>query len=306
MGLRRKKQGAEESKRILELLEELNSLHRKVGAQKVSDRHPNISIKNILHHIGICNQELNEGLKVKPAFTGRDKIILHFNRVLPHEVKEKTDEILKRKYVYHIATHKFGATYAAKCFIDTVRELSEFKVLEPTEKWVGPNRLYINNWILISSDPDSEVDLEDIIEYEYTKEEKKWRLPVPYPEYAETIARHGQGTHPQLNTRTRESQGKPPLTDAEKKKVGLRVPSEPTREKAARKEKPERKKKERPAGIISLADICKKLKCDPREARQALRKSKAKKPDIGWAWPQKEEAQVTKDLEKALKKLRSK
>lgn len=264
---------------------------------------------NLEEVIKIANH--NKELKVKPAFSGRDSILIHFNRVLPAELKSKTDEILARKYVDHIATHKFGATYAAKCFIDTIRELSEGTVPQPSEKWVGPNRLYLNEWILISSDPQSSVGLEDIMEHEYDKEEKKWKLPHPYDQYASSIARYSQGTHTQINSRTRESQGKPPLDDDTLIALGVKKkqPRDDYREHKRKEPKPvkERKAPKRDlSGMIDLAAICKPLKIEPREARQALRKSKAQKPDAGWVWPEKEKAEVTKMVEKAIKKLRAK
>jgi hypothetical protein len=103
----------------------------------------------------------NSELKVKPAFTGRDKILIHFNRVLPDE--KPSDEKLKSKYADHIATHKFGASYAARHFIERIITEAFNAIPEPSRVWKGPNRLYLNQWILISTDDQSEVSLEDIM-----------------------------------------------------------------------------------------------------------------------------------------------
>lgn len=306
MGLRRQEQGAKGYSQVL--------IHQATEAQLAAG-YP----KPYLYLFGkvsleevIQISEANRRLKVKPAFTSKDGILLHFNRVLPAELKSKTDEILRRKYVDHIATQKFGAVYAAKCFIDTIRELSETTVPEPSEKWVGPNRLYLNSWILVSSDPESSVGLEDIMEHTYDKEEKRWKLPHPYDQYSRAIAYYSQGTHTQINSRTREHNGLRPLDDDTLIKLGVKKEVKRRDDYTEHKRKEPKIAKERKApkrdlsGMIDLAGICKPLKIEPREARQALRKAKATKPSAGWLWPEKQKAEVTKMVEKAIKKLRTK
>src|SRR6478609_678554 len=60
----------------------------------------------------IQDGKFNMSLNLKPAFTGRDKILLHFNRVTPDQLKKVSEELLSRQYVDHIATLKFGEVYA--------------------------------------------------------------------------------------------------------------------------------------------------------------------------------------------------
>jgi hypothetical protein len=306
MGIRRSKQRPQDRERLSELIKEANALASRAGLETViSEKSPNLTVENLYKQIGQFNQEKNGELKVKPAFTSKDKILLHFNRVLPHELKEKTDEILKRKYVDHIATHKFGATYAAKCFVDTILELSEERVPESSKKWVGPNKLYVNDWVLISSDADSEVSLEDIIEHDYTKEEKKWRLPHPHNEYAAFIAGFHIGAHPQLNERSRTAKGDRALTDTERKQLNLRRGSaDEARKERPAAEKSNKRSKQSAAGTITLAAICEGLKCDPRKARQGLRKAKVQKPDAGWQWPEGDKDKITKLVRKAVEDLK--
>jgi hypothetical protein len=258
----------------------------------------------------------NGELKVQPAFTGRDKILIHFNRVNPGE--KPPAELLKAKYADHIATHKFGAKYAARHFIDRIIALSSSVVPNPSKKWVGPNRYFINDWILISTDEDSSESLEDIIGDTLTKEEAKWRLPHPYDQYASYIAHYNQGIHPQINTRSREHAGLPPLNDEERHTFGLdtgqnisgeqrRVKVEPKMradyrgERKVIKEPKEPKPKLTP-GVVSIADIAKKLGCTPGEARKVLRATKTPKPASGnWAWDKSESDKIEKIVKKGLK-----
>lgn len=250
---------------------------------------------------------LNMELKVKPAFGKDDRIVIHFNKF--------TGAKPERQYQDHIATHKFGARYAAKCFIESIQELCEGNVPNPTTKWLGPNTLQLNQWITIATDNQSIVGLEDIMEYEYKGDEKKWRLPHPYDQYASYIAFYHHGIHPQLNSRSREGDGLPELSPEERHRYGLDEGENNVADKRRRKKKPapvekeprsKPTKKERKAdpNVLTLAQLCKELKCDPKEARQALRKAKVDKPDAGWQWPAEQHDKISKVLSTAIDKLR--
>lgn len=251
----------------------------------------------------------NGELKVKPAFTGRDKILLHFNRVTKDE-KVPPEEKLRSKYVDHISTLKFGSKYAARHFIERIIEEASVAVPKPTRTWKGPNRLHINDWILISSDEDSEEDLEDIMGDDLTKEEQKWKLPHPYDQYASFIARYNHGIHPQINIKTRDDKTNPEDYDDGKKNYGdnrrAPRPEKEVEEAARRKEKKNRedKPKSKPSldGLTTIAAIASSLKIEPGEARKILRASKTPKPSSGnWAWPKSEVEAITKILKKGMK-----
>lgn len=48
----------------------------------------------------------------------------------------------------------------------------------------------------------------------------------------------------------------------------------------------------RAAGGVSIQDLCKELNIEPGDARKALRKAKVQKPDCGWFWSTREEAET--------------
>lgn len=247
----------------------------------------------------------NGELKVKPAFTGRDKILLHFNNVTPHSTKP-SDELLSSKYKDHISTLKFGAPYAAQAFINRIIDLTSSNVPTPSKKWVGPNRLSLNDWILISSDPQSETSLEDVMS-DLSKEESKWKLPHPYDQYAQYIAFYHQGIHPQLNARSLDSAGLlSKYTDnGENLDNSRRVTKGPRHEPEVKKSKADKPKttlRSSPDGFVSIADIANTLSITAGEARKILRSSKTPKPSSGsWSWSKAEVPNITKILKKGMK-----
>lgn len=65
--------------------------------------------------------------------------------------------------------------------------------------------------------------------------------------------------------------------------------------KAKLKAKSAEKKALRPKkadGGVSIQDLCKELGIEPRDARKALRKGNVQKPDCGWYWKLREEAEA--------------
>ena len=200
--------------------------------------------------------QINRELKVKPAFTKDDRIVLHFN--LTHDGRKSA-----RKYSEHIATHKFGAKYAAKHFIDRVT--STFKT-----RWLDDQTLLVNEWFSITCDDLAPTTLEKIMEYTFDKDEAKWRLPHPYPQYADAISRFHRGAHPDINSISRAQEGKQRLTETELTALGITPPIERKKRPSERPRPPERAKRAHDPDAISLAQLCTKLKIDPKEARQAL------------------------------------
>lgn len=252
----------------------------------------------------------NGELKVKPAFTSKDTILIHFNRVLPGEKPD--DNKLKSKYADHIATHKFGAKYAARHFIDLVISNASSAVPTPSKTWKGPNRLYLNDWILISTDELSSETLEDIMGDTLSKEEQKWKVPHPYDQYAAYIGFYNQGVHPQINERALTARGErytPGVCDDGKKNYEPQrrapKPEKEVQQSIARKEKKQRDatpKSKTPDGLTSIGQIAASLKIGGSEARKILRTSKTPKPDHGWSWSKDEVEKITAILKKGMKK----
>jgi len=167
------------------------------------------------------------------------------------------------------ADYAFCGTYAAKHFFEAVINDRPYKWLDDrtieTSDGVKP-QLRVRGSV--------ENDLEEIIEHEYTELEEAWALPLPYDEYAQSLAR------------------------------GVKHKIEPKEEQQPQEKKPKEKKpkKERksppvPDGLITIQDICAEIGMEPVEARKILRKNKTPKPDHGrWAWDEKGAKQIKKEL----------
>ncbi len=52
------------------------------------------------------------------------------------------------------------------------------------------------------------------------------------------------------------------------------------------------------AGVVTLKELCRELKIEPREARKALREAKTKRLGKLWEWPQGSEKEGRTVLEK--------
>lgn len=127
--------------------------------------------------------------------------------------------------------------------------------------------------------------LSDIMEHEYTKDEKEWQVTEPHLSIL-MAAR---------NTRARDwtDDLDKPLpkrrsTDSEDTSPADETPKAPKAEKAPKAAKP--------AGLVSLPDILSGTDIDAKEARTILRKTSTPKPAHGrWEWP-KAEADAIKAL----------
>jgi hypothetical protein len=212
-------------------------------------------------------------------WTSHDKILIWFYRT-PSEL---------------ISYHKFGALYSARKFVEAAIGIYE-------TKWKNKNELLVRgDWLVFITDPKSSHTLEDIMEHEYSDAEEEWELPVPYPEYARKINQYHFGVHPDVSSRARAAQGKPPLSEEEMIAAGLNrnpnliVKPEPEPKRAeTKRERGQRAPRKREG--VTLAEICAPLKIDPHDARAALRSAKTKKPDAGWVWPSAKDAPDIKKL----------
>lgn len=271
-------------------------------------------LEPLFHSFYLTKGELTDAIKkakLMNDFTGKDQILLHFNRW-------RADAEKMRQFSDHIATHKFPTKAVAKAFIEaTIREAWE-RVPEPSKKWVSKDRFVLNDWIIITAA--GPYTLESIME---SKPDKAYKLPAPYDYYAEQIMRYHWGMHPQINTRAR---GDKPMTEAEHDKYappcraeelnqkreaqrGKRKIKEPAVTGRTQAEKPNKSdvpKRAKSADGVSLAAICAALRIDPKEARGALRKVNYPKPGSSWEWDKSDEAKVMKDVKAAIEKARKK
>lgn len=249
-------------------------------------------------HLKEHRQEIrkNGELKVNPAWGKSNHIVLHFNKY--------TELGLERKFKEHIATVNFAEAYAARKFLDAFFASVNAAYDDTKQKWMGPNQLHVANWFIVHTDPDAKVTLEDLMEYTYTKEEMKWRLPIPYPQKAQSIAAYHFGSHPTINSVSRDEAHLPKLTETQlsekRKALGLKD-NKPA-------PKYEQKKPDTQTGAVAktpkaspdgttISQLAVQIKMSPGEARRILRANKVPKP---YAW--KDTADIIKMLEKGRKK----
>lgn len=239
------------------------------------------------------------GIDVEPMHGKNNSIVLHFNK------QGHFDRA--RNYAEHIATHNFAAPYAAKKFIDTILLANEVPNTSK-QKWIGPDRLWVNEWITITSDPQSSKSLEQLMEYEYKPDERKWKLPYPYTEFANAIVRYHMGSHPAIDTRALTAQGKQLPTQEQ---VNDAIPGREEQRKTltgrTRSDKPNESNKPKREGPSKfkgegthITAIAESLKMNASEARKILRINKIEKP-YAWSAPA-DITRITEMLKKGRKK----
>jgi hypothetical protein len=193
---------------------------------------------------------------------------------------------------------KFNDAFSAKKFIEEATEGYDIK-------WISPTELRVRDWFNIRTDKLSKLTLEDVMEYEYKKGEKDYKLNIPYSGYARYIHGYHWGSHPDVNQHARAANGLKPLSEEDRIKMGgTPRPEQPSGAVTERK-RPEQERKPRASkdGMIQLADVCKELGIEPSHARAALRDAKVPKPEGGWVWKSKEDVP---DIKKLVDKRRKK
>ena len=119
-------------------------------------------------------------------------------------------------------------------------------------KQIDPNTLITDDDVHIKSE-----QMNDLLEYEFTKEESAWQLP---DRDAALVLRLRNAPRSRTDT---------PQT-AENAPTGVTLRRSPS---------------PKPDGLISLADICAELHIDAREARATLRKQMPKPAHGSWSFP---------------------
>lgn len=184
----------------------------------------------------------------------------------------------------------FYATYAAKRFIDIVTG-GEYK-------WVHCQKIESPNGVVIASttEPNPKpsqhrvVDLEEIIEHEYSAAEEAWDIPEPYatqwpmfPALGTPEADDGR-THGRLAVSGAASGRFEP---AERPKPPAKPPREP--------------RPQRVAGNVTVGAIASQLGIEATKARAALRAAKEAKPPQGWEWPNGDVERIKAVIKKHMK-----
>ena len=130
-------------------------------------------------------------------------------------------------------------------------------------KQIDPNTIVTDDDVSIRSE-----QMNDLLEYEFTKEEAAWQLP---------------DRDAALLFRLRNA----PRSRADTPQTAENAPAGIT---------PRRNPAPRPDGLIALADICADLGVDPREARALLRKQMSKPTHGSWSFAPEEVESVKAKL----------
>lgn len=120
--------------------------------------------------------------------------------------------------------------------------------------------------------------MQTILDYQYSKAEEEWTLPMPYPEQIHLFL-YGQ-------------------------RMARALPSADSEPAPKKKDPVERKPKMDRTGKITVQSIAEELKMDPRDARAALRKAKVAKPAGGWLGDEAWAKDIRGILAKAAKELK--
>lgn len=165
----------------------------------------------------------------------------------------------------NLATWGFTAAYAAKKFLEIL--LADDTLDRITSLNGKPTTILSSSGIKVFCD-----EIDELLDYEYTANEKLWGLNEP--EFSNALRFRNSSGYEQ-STRVVQSDN----ADQPKKEKPQKIPK-PSKE-----------------GLISIAEIAASLKMEPRDARAALRAAKVEKPVVGWAWSKSEVDTIKKILQ---------
>jgi len=205
------------------------------------------------------------------AVTERDQAVVKGIRTqdwMPSSPTRNPTHALYIRWQGRLFATSYCACFAAKKAFDLAVDGDEYK-------WIDHRTVQTSRGVTISSD-----ELEEIVEYDYSKEEQEWDFPDNDRRSVLVVVR------PQ----TKEER------EARNQRLGVNDDSEP-RERPAKKERVPRASKE---GLTTIQQIAQELKAEAGDCRAVLRKKKIDKPDVGWAWEPAKAAEIRAMLQKEL------
>lgn len=231
-------------------------------------------------------------IMVAEHFTKRLDWIVHtINRELT--VEQAFPCALKRDARYELRIKRddgkfflmlFVGRYAARKFIEAV--INGREVLDLSYETI----MTADEAVRITS-----TKLRAILNHEYTDDERKWQLPLPYNYYAR-IAATGDTKYSSVDaSRERElsKTGAPTRSKRGKRDV---PPASSTDNIPPSQPKRASKQYTRNEGTFGIPELAAELKLNPSKVRALLR-SRVTKPQEGWSWP-------IDDFKEILKKIR--
>lgn len=171
--------------------------------------------------------------------------------------------------------NRFSSFAWTKAF--PAKKAVDFLIGEDEFKWLDNRTIITDGGIKIKSD-----ELEDIMEYEFSKREQEWDFPDDQDGFTLKAMRKSDDE-----------------LIAERKEKNIRTAYVGDERPKLRAPKSERKPRASRDGLVTIQVICEELGIDPRDARRVLRGSKTfQKGDAGWAWPEGQADEVRKFLGK--------
>lgn len=178
----------------------------------------------------------------------------------------------------HRSWSNFYGIYAAKRWVEDI-------IADNKTNWTDDNTMIVPSLqIEIKSEikPDG---LTQIMEHEYTTQEKQWEMPEPYA--TQILRIRNPGTYVEIAAERAQRRERNAEAQSGTKSSKQRPERAPRREKAPKK---------RTDDLISLPDVLAGTDISAKEARTILRKIAYPKPDAGWAFTSDEAPKVLKAI----------
>jgi hypothetical protein len=193
--------------------------------------------------------------------------------------RRPASHVVRAEHVDHpnkLVILTFAIVWAAKKCVDQLLEGEEYR-------WLDKHTIMTPSGKKIKSE-----QLEEIIEYDYSKEEQEWDFPPSDTKLAIQLFLAKPKTQEERAAEIKERN----------ERLGLTGTSVEVKAPRVKKEKVPRASRE---GLTSVADICEEIGMDPPDARAILRKKKIEKPAQGWVGDENWAREIRKVLEANIK-----
>lgn len=187
----------------------------------------------------------------------------------------------------------FAALYAARRYVD-------FIIQDRPYRWIDDNTIIVNDRVQVWTDakPDG---LSEILEHEFTLAERRWELPREYMRRAVTLF---VPREPDWLDNWQEEKKQERIAAKETKRERKAKVKEALKDSAAASAPT---KAPRPEGLVTLPTLLADTDIDPKEARNALRKTNTPKPEHGrWEWSPADAPAIKATIVAAVAKMRKK
>jgi hypothetical protein len=189
---------------------------------------------------------------------------------LPSSPRRNPTHVLRVDFEGRLLIVNYCGVFAAKKAFDHI-------VSEEEYKWLDSKTIQTESGLKVRSD-----QLEEIVEYDFSKEQQEWDFPEE-----ERRKFYAIRSRPEDREQARKERNE---------RLGVDQDDKPERTK---KERTPRASRE---GLVTVQMIAEEFGIEPREARGILRKAKVEKPSAGWAGNETWADNIRKIIEKGMKK----